>query len=612
MKHNLRASNLEFLAGRFGALAERIEAHQIYPGELRPTLTMCESGVHTASVSVRRRDVFLHSRYDPVREAKRWAAAQTPPAGAVVLILGWGLGYHVLEWVKAHGGKVEAVIVFEPEPELFKTSLFCVDLRPLGEAKRLEVIIGCDERAFERSMQNLIEPLLACDLSLLPLPFMDVYSPAIFEFLKKNLQALQQRREGILRYMEETGARRQEQIIRNIPAAVESFSPSEVKGLAAGQPGIIVAAGPSLDRNLEDLAEAQGSAWIFAVDTSLSTLMEHGIDAPFAVVKDPTELNRSHFEGLPDRPLPGLIFDPQISPDICARFTGPKICMPNRNHDWRRYIEGLPLSGDDALPHSTNVALAAFNMAVLMGCDPIVFAGLDLCFAREEGPSHAAGGALRSETFYEPDQRTLTYRRGDAQDVIQAIEVEGVDGGRYPTSPNFYESLRLLERLIQDAPARCIDASEGGVRIRGTESMTLREAIRTFCTKPIDAGAFFERERPERNRTKIQKDLIAVAEHIEHCGQTARCALRELEEGAALDHARKARGEIEEGHRLYHELQTALERLLVEISRPSFWDAPPDQADEQRRRCRAYFERIEQACAHFAPIYRQSARRVNL
>lgn len=610
MTFDLRAANLEFLFTRFPRLAERIQNHEISPGVIRPTLIQCEGGAFTASVESGGRTKFLHSKYEPIREAQRWAASQTPPPGSVVLILGWGMGYHVLEWIKTHGARVEAVIVFEPEPELFKTSLFCTDLRPLAQAKRLELIVGCDAAAFDRALQSLIEPLLNRDLSLLPLPFVDIYPPEISAFLKSNLQKMIARREGILRHMAEMGAHCQENIIRNIPAMADSFFPRDVQGMAAGQPAIIVAAGPSLDRNIHILPQAQGRAWIFAVDTGLRILMQRSIDAQFVVVKDPSDRNRSHFEGLKNLECPALIFDPQVAPDIPARFIGPKICMPNRNHELHHYLDGLQLTPNDPLPYSTNVALAAFNAAVRMSCDPIIFVGLDFCFAREGGPSHAADSALRSETLYDPNRQSLIYRREGSQEEIAIVEVEGIDGQRYPTSPNFYESLRLLESLIQKSPAHCIDASEGGAKIAGTEIMTLENAIQSACIQPIDVSALLTRPRPNRDRRKIQASLETIANHIERCGITAQRAAEELAEwtDAALpESAQKARREIESGYRLYHELQSALERLLVEISRPDFWEMKPQNRNECLSRYADYFGKIEEACAHFAPLYREIA-----
>ncbi len=579
---------------------------------MHPSIVDSKAGAPTLAIYGGERTLLLHSRYDPIKEAQRWAASQPPPADAVVLIIGWGMGYHVVEWVKQHGAAVEAIIIFEPETALLYASLDHINLQQLACAKRLEIIAGCDSQAFAQVFQNLIELLLPRDATILPLPFAGIYPKNAIDFLRGEMQKLTDRKAGILRHMAEMGVICQENIVRNIPAMVDARLPGQVKGMAAGQPAIIVAAGPSLDKNINQLHQACGKAWIFAVDTSLRILLNYGIEAHFVVSKDPSERNRAHFEGLSGIDSTTLIFDPQIASDIALKFTGPKIVMPNRNHALHQYIEGLEIGRDDPLPHSTNVALTAFNMAVHMDCNPIIFVGLDFCFAKEGGASHAAHTALLSETSYASSAQQLTYQRGEATDLVQAIEVEGIDGESYPTSPNFYESLRLLESLIGQSKRLCIDASEGGARISGTELMPLMDAIKLHCSKPIDASSFFDQKLPKRNLNKTKASLHEIAHHLMQCANAAQAALVDLSSLDAADpdvtlpdSVLQVRVEIERGYRLYHELQSALERLLVDVSRSSFWDISAQKPEEWLPKLIGYFTQIKELCDHFGNLYQQ-------
>jgi hypothetical protein len=619
MTNNLRTTNNNFLNNWFPLLAHRIAHRQIDSGNLHPAIVASKAGVPTLSVSSGERTVFLHSQYDPIKEAQRWAASQAPPDDAVVLIFGWGMGYHVLEWVKQHGGSVEAIIIFEPEAALFDASLDHVDLQQLACAKRLEIIAGCDAQCFGQTFQNLIELLLPRDVSILPLPFASVYPKNATDFLRGEIQKLLDRKAGILRHMAEMGVMCQENIVRNIPAMVDAKFPGRVKGMAANQPAIIAAAGPSLDNNIKQLHRAYGKAWIFAVDTSLRILLSHDIEPNFVVSKDPSQRNRAHFEGLSEIDSTTLVFDPQIASDIALKFSGPKIVMPNRNHALHQYIAGLETGADDPLPHSTNVALTAFNMATHMGCNPIIFVGLDFCFAKDGGASHATDAALLSETSYTSSSQQLTYKRGDAADQVQAIEVEGIDGELYPTSPNFHESLRLLESLIGQSRRRCIDASEGGARITGTEVMPLMDTINTYCSTPIDGASFTADTSTPRKCKRIKASLNDIANHLTQCGNAAQTALADLSSLDAdnpdvtlPDSVLKARAEIERGYRLYHELQSALERLLVDVSRPAFWETASQKPTEWLPRLIGYFTQIKELCDHFGELYQQVSTDIRL
>src|SRR3970040_2101925 len=100
MNPSLRERNRAFLSRYFPALAlpaatdstprcfdevERVEGKRGYP------VFRVKNG-ETWS--------WIHSQYDPRIEAERWAAASAPGMGGVGILVGWGMGYGVLEWIK--------------------------------------------------------------------------------------------------------------------------------------------------------------------------------------------------------------------------------------------------------------------------------------------------------------------------------------------------------------------------------------------------------------------------------------------------------------------------------------------------------------------------------
>ncbi|RJP24437.1 MAG: DUF115 domain-containing protein [Candidatus Omnitrophota bacterium] len=615
MKNTHLNSNLQFLSRYFPQLSARIDAMHDSNRSIPFEFIAGERGTPTFRVSVDGNWKYLHSRYDPVSEAVRWAQSQPAATGSVVIFVGWGMGYHIIEWIKRYGRTVAAVVVIEPEPIFFQESLAHVDLRPLANTSRMEIVLGSTGQDIYQSLLKFMEPILSGDLAVIPLPFAAIYPATFFNTLKSEIQKLMAAKKQMLEHMAAQGARCQENMIRNLPAVADSLFPHDIHNLASNQPAIIVAAGPSLDRNIDLLNQANNHTWIIAVDTSLRILRQRGIESHLVVTKDPTEHNRRHFDKLENLVSPALAFDPQVSPDIPPRFTGPKVCMPNRNHTVHHYISGLQLQSVDELPLSTNVAVAAFNLAVVMGCNPIIFVGLDLCFSDTQGPSHASGATLSSVTRFSSTEQTILYQRGSAQDTLAIMLVEGIDGKMYPTHTTFYEALRLLESLIQKAPCECIDASEGGARIAGTRIMPLAEALQLYCLNgkrdnvSVSAGVEKTHTRaktalplpPLRNKNAIQKSLLDIAAHITQCGQIAKQA-----QDHSLESAAAAREEIEKDYRLYHELQSALERLMVEISRPNFWDESNSQ-DVLMERYQWYLSEIARSCELFAPLYAEIA-----
>ena len=599
--NSFQSQNLSFLTRFFPRLTLWLGKMDSLFYSLPIAISQGKKGLLTAKVSER----FLHSQYDPQSEAQRWAEANPPAQGAVVVFIGWGLGYHVLEWIKRHGKQVTAVVVIEPEAKLFFDSLSCQDLLPLTNAERVEFVLGEAKEELYQTLYSFLELALTNDLQIIPLPFADIYSPESIQSCKSDIQKFMAAKESALSHMAAMGTLCQRHIIQNIPAMVRSCYPRDMQGIADGQPAIIAAAGPSLDKNIDLLPGAQGKAWIFAVDTSLRILQKRGIEPQIVVTKDPTDLNVTHFAGMENLDRPVLAFDPQIHPAIPATFIGPTVCLPHRNHDFSDHIPGLEITAEDQIGLSTNVSIAAFNLAVKMGCSPIIFIGLDLCFSNREGKSHANGSALQSDTLLTANTAQLRYTRGALQDTADSIMVEGIDGELYPTIPTFYESLRYLEARIRETGAKCIDATEGGARIAGTEILPLADSIYRYCNRGINTEILYQRALSHRNQSAIKTSLASIADYLDHCESAAGKALQQIQQGENILRTDPLVMELEKDYKLYQILHVALERLLVEISRHGFWE----NNYGLRQRLVWYFTQIQNACKTYSPLFREMGLR---
>ena len=68
-------------------------------------------------------------------------------------------------------------------------------------------------------------------------------------------------------------------------------------------PAILVAAGPSLDKNVEELKNAKGKAFLMVVDTALNTVLEHGIIPDMTISVDSrktlTLFKHKEYENIP-------------------------------------------------------------------------------------------------------------------------------------------------------------------------------------------------------------------------------------------------------------------------------------------------------------------------
>ena len=105
------------------------------------------------------------------------------------------------------------------------------------------------------------------------------------------------------------------------------------------------------------------------------------------------------------------------------------------------------------------MATTGSDVAIKMGCNPIIFVGQDLAFT--ESKIHS------KDTFSKNIIKSNSLR-----------DVEDIYGNTIQTLKNLYIYLRWIQnRTSEEKSIDFIDASEGGVRIRGTKVMKLSNVV---------------------------------------------------------------------------------------------------------------------------------------
>jgi spore maturation protein CgeB len=142
---NLYAANLEAVRRSDPSLAELLDT--VAPsGEY--AVVPARNGLPTAKL----RDAYLHSHYDPQREAEQWAdgvGASLSPQEAVT-VLGFGLGWHL----KALAARGFGGVVLEQDPCLIRSAMAHLELSDVLE--RFRVITRFDTDGVRRAHGDLL------------------------------------------------------------------------------------------------------------------------------------------------------------------------------------------------------------------------------------------------------------------------------------------------------------------------------------------------------------------------------------------------------------------------------------------------------------------------
>lgn len=370
--------------------------------------------------------VRLHGRRDQVGEARRLL-----PPGAIeaplVVVIGAGAGF-VVDGLEQQGcpGRV---LVLEPSSASLKAMLSRRGWSALLEANRLRVLCGPDYAGWldlwnwvgetAETPPLVVHPVLARQRPDDVRQAVEVLNRLLFN---ANANAAARRRFAGP-YLLNT--------LSNLRHLVASRDVAELFGRFSGVPAYVLGAGPSLNRNLNELRPRRDGALVLAVDTALRPCLEVGVEPDLVVAVDPGEVNLRHLAigAAPQRTH--LVAEPSVAPGSFDAFGGRVFTFRVARHDpWPWLLEqGIDRA---TLLAWGSVLSTTLDLAVKLGCRPVVMLGAD--FAYTDGQPYCRGTAFEEDWAREVAAGTRiedVWRRSMREPIVTE---RGIDGRVVETS----------------------------------------------------------------------------------------------------------------------------------------------------------------------------------
>lgn len=414
------------------------------------------------------RSVRLNSVYNSSREADRWGKKFENVQRITSLIcLGYGNGLF-FEQLYNKIDESAYIFVYEPDVYLFLYCMENFDMTYILNDKRVHLYIsGINDK-------DLYMDLCAkTNWSMLPTQVVYVhpsYDKVYAEKCISFINLIERYKESLMAVRSTTMVYAKKftiNAIKNLSFIKKSNYIGEfIDKLDKEVPVIIVSAGPSLDKNIDELKRAEGKAFILSTDTAVKYLLEHGIRFDAIVTVD----GRKSIKHLKDeRCIKYPIFTvPDARSEILEENNGRKIWINGSgylNDLYKKYGYIFP----EYIPGGS-VATAAFWVAQTMGAKTIILIGQDLAYDGEK--THAGN---------------ITYQYMGWEEK-EDIYVETVNGDKVRTRSDWVSYIRWFENSIVqlDGKIEVIDATEGGARIKGAHVMKLSDAIADYCKYDFD------------------------------------------------------------------------------------------------------------------------------
>lgn len=271
--------------------------------------------------------------------------------------------------------------------------------------------------------------------------------------------------------------------LRNMDTLQNSLDVSKLKGTYKNKTAILVSAGPSLNKNIDELKKSKGKALIFAVDTIATRLIQEGIVPDFICSIERGIETYNYFYKNKKYPEQVSLVGPLVlDPYVFKEFKG-NIVIPFRQnvaeYYWLEHITGIT---DNYVELGVSCAHVGFGMAKYLGCSPIILVGQDLAYGENELHTHAGG------TIY--DDKDDLLEKNQKRHLETSMWLEGYNNKPVRTNNVWMQFKTAFEQIISNDNLFVINATEGGVRINHTHQMTLNQAVEQHCN--VSVNSFYE------------------------------------------------------------------------------------------------------------------------
>ncbi len=272
--------------------------------------------------------------------------------------------------------------------------------------------------------------------------------------------------------------------IRNMSALMESNFRSNInhrtdvidvlKPDFQGKNVIIVAAGPSLDNNVELLKNKPNNTIVMATGTVFRKLMSLGVDIDYVIVSDANRRILGQLKGYMDCKIPMLYLSTAYK-GFAREYAGDKYIILQKEYD--RAEEEAKKLGTNTYKTGGSVATTALDVCISLGCASIAFLGLDLAYTGNY--AHASGTSRRVANDIEDMQKVkgyqLTWNTGEEYSIKEV----------WLTASNLFSMYRswIEKRLMEkDVNMSVYDATEGGAVIEGMNILPLSKYYKDICS----------------------------------------------------------------------------------------------------------------------------------
>ena len=394
----------------------------------------------------------------------------------MIYIFGLGLGYAydaLQPWLAEDSSR--NLIFLEDDIAVIGRFLESKRARQILQNPQVRVTYIEDSEEGKEAIQALAWGVYPKKIAIEALPFYRRMRGFVFEEVKKRLFYETAELHAVLDEYLGFGVPFFRNFWKNVFFFPSSYQGARLFSQFRGIPAIVVGAGPSLQEQLPLLRKLSDRALILAGGSSVNALMDAGITPHLAAGIDPNPMQYLRLRQGSAFTVP-FFFRNRMLHEALTLVSGQKLYLPGGDgYNISEYFEEKLKIRGKVLGGGHSVSNFLIEIAHALGCGPIIMVGYDLAYSKNM--AYAPG--------VEESQQAVFSKKELGQEG--PIPWKDIAGNPISTQWKWVVEAEWIAEYKKRHPTiKLINATEGGIGMRGVSNSTLSEVAQRYLRRQYD------------------------------------------------------------------------------------------------------------------------------
>lgn len=436
-------NNLELITKQDRQLAKLLEyRHTRKEAEDGYIIEATDSGLNTLAAFDQNKKYYFHSRRHIFREAGTLAREWFSYDKTSYILYGLGFGYHINKLLDMD--ETIHIKIFESSLDIIYYACRYADLTKILTENRVQLIYD----------PELVKLCSAINHMEDQSEFL-IHYPSLRNIANTEMRFLLE--DYFISYSSINNQLSKLNNNFNINIVRRDEPIDNLREIFRGKDLFIIAAGPSLDKNISELKHVGKNSIILSTGTVFKKLLKEEIIPDYVIIIDANDSVFQQIEGIKCNTVP-LLYLSTVYYKVPEFYQGIKYLICQR--DFTKSEEYAANNILNLFQTGGSVSTTAIDIGISFECKRIICVGLDLAYTNNR--DHASG--------------TASVNRINRVDIRQ---VKDIYGNMIPTGKNLDIYRKWIEKRIDGIDnIELLNATEGGAFIKGMKHVHLKDIIK--------------------------------------------------------------------------------------------------------------------------------------